>query len=163
MAVHALPMKPFAVLTTAVGLAAGTVAGTAAYLVVAGPGPASTTVPVSEHVSTVVPGTRFEWAPCRGSATLEHGVCVTDVVRTVTVPGPASSAPDTTDDPSTSGDDQDELEPDESLEPDDSAEPEEEAEPDEYASDDDAYEHDGSGDHEAEDPEVEHAGGGLDD
>jgi hypothetical protein len=33
------------------------------------------------------------WAPCRTGSRLEDGVCVTDVVRTVTLPAPAVAAP----------------------------------------------------------------------
>lgn len=35
---------------------------------------------------------RVRWAPCPDGSSLEDGVCVTDVVRTVTVPAPAAPA-----------------------------------------------------------------------
>lgn len=38
-------------------------------------------------VPKILPGTRFVWAPCEPPAVLKHNVCVTRVVRTVTVPG----------------------------------------------------------------------------
>ncbi|GAB3778875.1 hypothetical protein GCM10027601_04150 [Nocardioides ungokensis] len=42
----------------------------------------------------VRPATRFRWAPCAAGAHLEHGVCVTVVVRTVVVPAaPAPAVP----------------------------------------------------------------------
>ena len=44
------------------------------------------------HAQVVRPGTHFRWAPCVAPAHLEHGVCVTDVVRTVVVPAPAAPA-----------------------------------------------------------------------
>ncbi|GAA2146835.1 hypothetical protein GCM10009844_23440 [Nocardioides koreensis] len=44
------------------------------------------------HAQVVRPGSAFRWAPCRPPAHLEHGVCVTDVVRTVVVPAPAAPA-----------------------------------------------------------------------
>ena len=40
----------------------------------------------------VRPGSRFRWAPCAAGAHLEHGVCVTEVVRTVVVPAPPAPA-----------------------------------------------------------------------
>lgn len=45
------------------------------------------------HAQVVRPGTHFRWAPCVAPAHLEHGVCVTDVVRTVVVPAPAAATP----------------------------------------------------------------------
>src|SRR6478735_9305405 len=42
----------------------------------------------------VQPAPRFRWAPCAAGAHLEHGVCVTEVVRTVVEPAaPAPAAP----------------------------------------------------------------------
>lgn len=36
--------------------------------------------------------TVVRWAPCANGTRLENGVCVTDVVRTVTLPAPAAPA-----------------------------------------------------------------------
>jgi len=38
-------------------------------------------------VPRILPGTRFVWAPCEPPSVLRHNVCVTRVVRTVTIPG----------------------------------------------------------------------------
>lgn len=70
----------------------------AAYQLAAADEP--TLAPVSQQVSeedatpvapTIKPRTHFEWAPCKAPAVLDHGACVTEVVQTVVLPGPAST------------------------------------------------------------------------
>ena len=82
-------------------LSAAALAGLAGSTVAYGWGSSSagTTAAVSSsrsaerpHAQVVRPGTHFRWAPCVAPAHLEHGVCVTDVVRTVVVPAPAAPA-----------------------------------------------------------------------
>lgn len=83
-------------------LSAAALAGLAGSTVAYGWGSsdAGTPAPVSsprssegQHAQVVRPATHFRWAPCVAPAHLEHGVCVTDVVRTVVVPAPAAPAP----------------------------------------------------------------------
>jgi len=82
-------------------LSAAALAGLAGSTVAYGWGSSSagTTAAVSSSRSAerpraqvVRPGTHFRWAPCVAPAHLEHGVCVTAVVRTVVVPAPAAPA-----------------------------------------------------------------------
>lgn len=86
-------MKFISVCIMVTTLAAGLVGSAFAYQLAsadnAGKSPASVSAAQPPAGAQVVrPGTRFKWAPCRPNSRLEKGVCVTDVVRTVVIPGP---------------------------------------------------------------------------
>ena len=92
-------MRPSTAVLSLVTLAAGAGGGWAAYELAAGDGEPTgasgttgTTAVVDEAPATVVPGTRLRWAPCRPPAELQGNTCVTSVVRTVVLPGPAAAA-----------------------------------------------------------------------
>lgn len=86
-------MKFISVCIMVTTLAAGLVGSAFAYQLAsadnAGKSPTSVSAASPRAGAQVVrPGTRFKWAPCLPNSRLEKGVCVTDVVRTVVIPGP---------------------------------------------------------------------------
>jgi hypothetical protein len=103
-----MSLSPKSLIFFAVVLLAGVLGGTAAYQVVqaSSPQPApreslivdSTADNGADKAAGKVKarqGGQSKFAPCRRPARLEDGTCVTDVVRTVTVPGgsPVAAAP----------------------------------------------------------------------
>jgi hypothetical protein len=82
------------------GTALGLVGAVAAYRSALGEPGTTTAVPAAAATPTSPAATEAptptdrpttRWAPCVPPAVLEDGVCVTDVTRTVVVPGPAAS------------------------------------------------------------------------
>lgn len=148
-------MKSLAALVTVIALGVGALVGTAAYQVAAAPQPESVGVPVAREMADarVVPGARFTWAPCRGQATLRRGVCVTQVVATITSPATPANESGVTSDEDSRADDHDDdgyrEQDDDEL---DSVDDESEA----HESDDDAEDHESEDEHEDEHEDSEH-------
>jgi hypothetical protein len=95
-------MNPVTSLVLSFALLLGGAGAVFAFESAANPGPAtpaasapaapSTTAAAGQVRPTGHHRTRVRWAACAGGAHLEDGVCVTDVVRTVTLPAPAAPA-----------------------------------------------------------------------
>lgn len=90
-------MKLSSALLGAAALVIGLGGGSVAYQLATTAGaPASSgtsvTTDQAQVAARVQPGTRFGWAPCKPPAVQRGKACVTDVVRTVTVPGSSGSS-----------------------------------------------------------------------
>src|SRR4051794_14670069 len=95
-------MNRISTLVLALALLFGSAGAVLAFQSAAGPGlpAASSTAAPSTPAATPRPVARSgrhparpraRWAPCPSGTTLVEGACVTDVVRTVTLPAPASA------------------------------------------------------------------------
>lgn len=98
-----LTTGPRALLTTLTAAAVfGTVGAVAGYRALgadAAPVPASSTTtddatPAADVTTPATPSPTVRWAGCHDGAHLEHGVCVTEEVRTVVVPPAATRSSD---------------------------------------------------------------------
>lgn len=90
-------MKPLSAGILSAAALAGLAGSTVAYAWSSGADSPPTVSPQRSvehpHAPVVRSGAPTRWAPCVAPAHLEHGVCVTDVVRTVVVPAPTPATP----------------------------------------------------------------------